>query len=137
MPLRTATASDLGDRYFRHGFCFGGHNQTIAPCSCLMELPNVFLNIVIDLKSLMRWIVLSKPGISFSFPVVMTSGNEKDMPGSGEPPYFSRFYVRQMEPEQLYDSLMVATKTNRCRKYRSSQDRWAVACSIMAIRYHR
>ena len=53
----------------------------------------------------------------------MTSGNEKDMPGSGEPPYFSRFYVRQMEPEQLYDSLMVATNTNRAKNI-DRQDRW-------------
>ena len=98
---------------------FGGHNPPSRP-ALLDGIAQRFSEYSYDLKSLMRWIVLSKPyGISSR----MTSGNEKDMPGSGEPPYFSRFYVRQMEPEQLYDSLMVATKTNRAENI-DRQDRW-------------
>ncbi len=98
---------------------FGGHNPP-SPPALLDGLAQRFTEYSYDLKSLMRWIVLSKPyGLSSR----MESGSEKDAPGSGEPPYFSRFYVRQMEPEQLYDSLMVATKSNRVEDA-ERQDRW-------------
>jgi hypothetical protein len=98
---------------------FGAHNPP-SPPALLDGLAQRFTEYSYDLKSLMRWIVLSKPyGLSSR----ITSGSEKDAPGSGEPPYFSRFYVRQMGPEQLYDSLMVATKTNRVGDA-ERQDRW-------------
>ena len=98
---------------------FGGHNPPSHP-ALLEGLAQRFTEYSYDLKSLMRWIVLSK---SYSLSSRMASGNEKDVPGSGEPPYFSRFYVRQIEPEQLYDSLMVATKANGVENL-DRQDRW-------------
>jgi hypothetical protein len=58
------------------------------------------------LKQLVRWIVLSEPyGLSSR----ITKRNEKDDPALGERPMFSRFYLRQMEAEQLFESLLVAT----------------------------
>ena len=59
-----------------------------------------------DLKQLMRWIALSEPyGLSSQ----MTKRNEADDPTLGARPMFSHFYLRQMEAEQLYESLLVAT----------------------------
>ena len=98
---------------------FGGHNPPSHP-ALLEGLAQRFTEYSYDLKSLMRWIVLSK---SYSLSSRMASANEKDVPGSGEPSYFSRFYVRQIEPEQLYDSLMVATKANGVENL-DRQDRW-------------
>jgi hypothetical protein len=59
-----------------------------------------------DLKKLMRWIVLSEP---YSLSSQMTSRNADDDPALGARPMFSRFYLRQMQAEQLYESLLVAT----------------------------
>jgi hypothetical protein len=59
-----------------------------------------------DLKKLMRWIVLSEP---YSLSSRMTSRNADDDPALGARPMFSRFYLRQMQAEQLYESLLVAT----------------------------
>jgi hypothetical protein len=39
----------------------------------------------------------------------MTKRNEADDPALGARPMFSHFYLRQMEAEQLYESLLVAT----------------------------
>jgi hypothetical protein len=59
-----------------------------------------------DLKKLMRWIVLSEP---YHLSSRITSRNQDDDPALGARPMFSRFYLRQMEAEQLYESLLVAT----------------------------
>jgi hypothetical protein len=39
----------------------------------------------------------------------ITDRNQGDDPNLGAGPMFSRFYLRQMEAEQLYESLLVAT----------------------------
>jgi len=39
-------------------------------------------------------------------------GNAKDDPALGIAPQFSRFYVRQMQAEQLYESLLVSTRAD-------------------------
>jgi hypothetical protein len=39
----------------------------------------------------------------------ITSRNESDDPALGARPMFSRFYLRQMQAEELYESLLVAT----------------------------
>ncbi len=60
-----------------------------------------------NLKELIRWITLSQP---YSLSSKINSSNEKDDPLLGELPKFSHFYLRQMRAEELYESLMVATK---------------------------
>ena len=50
--------------------------------------------------------MLSEP---YSLSSQITSRNEDDDPALGAKPMFSRFYLRQMEAEQLYESLLVAT----------------------------
>jgi len=61
------------------------------------------------LKQLYEWVVLSEPyGLSSR----IGPGNEQDDPTLGEPPRFSRFYLRQMRAEQLYASLLAATQAD-------------------------
>ena len=98
---------------------FGAHNSPTHP-ALLEGLAQRFAEYSYDMKSLMRWIVLSKP---YSLTSRMKAESTADSPGSGEQPHFSRFYVRQMQPEQLYDSLVVATKADRSEAA-GRQDRW-------------
>ena len=98
---------------------FGAHNPPNHP-ALLEGLAQRFAEYSYDLKSLMRWVVLSKP---YGLTSRMKAGSTADAPDSGEQPHFSRFYVRQMQPEQLYDSLLVATKADRSEAA-SRQDRW-------------
>jgi len=98
---------------------FGAHNPPTHP-ALLDGLSQRFTEHSYDLKSLMRWIVLSKP---YSLSSRIKGGSTSDAPDSGEQPHFSRFYVRQMQPEQLYDSLLVATKADRSEAA-GRQDRW-------------
>lgn len=98
---------------------FGSHNLPTHP-ALLDGLAQRFADYSYDLKSLMRWIVLSKP---YSLTSRMEAESTKDVPDSGEQPHFSRFYVRQMQPEQLYNSLLVATKADRSGSA-ERQDRW-------------
>jgi hypothetical protein len=60
-----------------------------------------------NLKELIRWIVLSEP---YSLSSRITSSNKADDPLLGETPKFSHFYMRQMQAEELYQSLLVATR---------------------------
>ncbi|MGB8853887.1 MAG: DUF1549 domain-containing protein [Pirellulales bacterium] len=63
-----------------------------------------------DLKELMRWITLSKP---YSLSSKTSARNASDDPSVGEKPKFSHFYLRQMQAEQLYESLLTATEADK------------------------
>ena len=72
----------------------------------------------------MRWIALSEP---YSLSSQITGRNQDDDPSLGAKPMFSRFYLRQMEAEQLYESLITATKAdNTVTKDRADdmKERW-------------
>ena len=81
----------------------GPHNPASHP-ELLELLARAFESESFDLKSLQRWIVLSKP---YSLSSRTNKSNVSDDPDLGEPPKFSRFYLRQMSPEQLYESMQV------------------------------
>ena len=83
----------------------GPHNPPSHP-ELLDELGTAFRAAGFDLKQLMRWIVLSEP---YNLTSRITNRNASDDPALGARPMFSRFYLRQMQAEQLYDSLLVAT----------------------------
>ena len=83
----------------------GPHNIPSHP-DLLDYLASEFASESFDLKSLMLWITLSKP---YGLSSVRTKANQADDPQLGESPKFSHFYIRQMEAEQLYESLLVAT----------------------------
>ena len=106
----------LVNRYWGHflGYGFtkpvddlGPHNAPSHP-ELLERLGKEFANHDHDLKQLIRWITLSdayalssRPSLSGKTP------NTKDDPTLGEKPKFSRFYLRQMQAEELYESMMV------------------------------
>jgi hypothetical protein len=49
--------------------------------------------------------------------------NKKDDPLLGEKPLFSRFYLRQIQAEELYESLLVATEAHKTRGSYEEQER--------------
>ncbi len=72
-----------------------------------------------DAKQLTRWIVLSRP---FSLSSRVTASALADDPLSG-PPAFSRYYTRQLEPEEVYRSLLVAANTKFQTRIELAKDR--------------
>jgi hypothetical protein len=74
-----------------------------------------------NLKDLISWIVLSEP---YSLSSRTNSTNETvDDPLLGEPPKFSRFYLRQMRAEELYESLLIATEAHKTRGSYEEQEK--------------
>ena len=89
----------------------GEHNAPSHP-ELLDGLAERFREDSFDLKRLIRWIVLSRP---YSLSSKTTKGNQRDDPSLGEKPMFSRFYLRQMRAEDLYESLLTATEADQTR----------------------
>jgi hypothetical protein len=101
----------------------GPHNPPSNP-ELLDQLGKSFRDSGFDLKKLMRWIALSEP---YSLSSQIAGRNQDDDPSLGAKPMFSRFYLRQMEAEQLYESLITATKAdNTVTKDKADdlKDRW-------------
>jgi hypothetical protein len=112
LPL--AIVNRMWGQFLGYGFTkpvddLGDHNPPSHP-ELLEGLSGRFREQSFDLKELIRWIVLSKP---YSLSSRFTSANAIDDPSLGESPLFSRFYIRQMQAEQLYESLLTATKADR------------------------
>jgi len=108
------------NRYWAHflGYGFtkpiddmGPHNPPTHP-ELLNALGKEFRNHSFDLHELIRWITLSE---AYSLSSKITAQNKQDDPNLGEKPMFSHFYLRQMQAEQLYDSLLVATSIRNPR----------------------
>jgi Tfp pilus assembly protein PilV len=101
----------------------GEHNPPSHP-ELLDGLAERFREQSFDLKELVRWIVLSRP---YSLSSRAVAANAKDDPALGEKPKFSQFYLRQMQAEQLYESLLTATqadKTQRAEEAAKKKDQW-------------
>lgn len=101
----------------------GPHNAPSHP-ELLDGLAEHFRESSFDMRQLMRWIVLSEP---YSLDSRATRSNEQDDPSLGARPMFSRFYLRQMEAEQLYESLLVATEADKSIGYAEREEmkqRW-------------
>ena len=117
---------------FGYGFTkpiddMGSHNRVSHP-ELLEELSQQFRQ-GHDLKRLLRWIALSEP---YALSSRYSDSNEADDPALGAMPLFSRFYLRQMRAEELYESLLVATKadqTNR-REQDALKNQWLDQFSI-------
>ena len=115
--LREAAVNRMWGHFMGFGFTkpvddMGPHNPPSHP-ELLERLGNDFAAYGYDMKRLMRWFTLSE---AYSLSSKISSGNEADDPGRGEMPMFSRFYLRQMNAEQLYDSLLVATEAHKTIK---------------------
>ena len=111
-------AKSMANRIWAHflGYGFtspiddlGPHNIPSNP-ELLEYLAEEFRSAEFDIRKLISWIALSKP---YSLSSRRTRGNQKDDPLLGEAPRFSHFYIRQMEAEQLYESLLVAAQANQ------------------------
>ncbi len=97
----------------------GPHNIPTHP-ALLNYLGQEFRSHDHDLRQLMSWIVLSKPyGLSSR----QNKSNVEDDPLLGESPKFSHFYLRQMRAEQLYESLIVATRGAQQNQSYEEQER--------------
>jgi hypothetical protein len=111
--LGKAIVNRMWAHFLGHGFTkpvddMGPHNPPSHP-ELLEELAKATRRVGFDLQMLCRWIVLSRP---YALSSRVTSGNRDDDPSQGRPPMFSRFYVRQMSAEQLYESLLAATQAD-------------------------
>lgn len=105
----------VANRYWAHFFGYGftkpiddmgPHNPASHPA--LVEyLGKQVREHSYNLKELIRWITLSE---AYSLSSRVTKSNEGDDPLLGETPKFTHFYLRQMEAEELYESLLVATR---------------------------
>lgn len=118
----------LVNRYWAHfmGYGFtkpiddlGPHNAPSHP-ELLDYLGQQFREKSFDLKELIRWITLSRP---YSLSSKVTASNKLDDPLLGELPKFSHFYLRQMQAEQLYESLLVATQAHKTRGSYEEQEK--------------
>ena len=105
-----AIANRVWAHFMGYGFTspvddLGPHNIPTHP-ALLEFLAQEFRSSEHSFKQLVQWIVLSKP---YSLSSRMNRSNKDDDPLLGESPKFSRFYLRQMQAEQLYESLLVTT----------------------------
>lgn len=111
--LDAAAVNRMWAHFFGYGFIkpiddMGSHNPSSHP-ELLAELAAAFRSSGFDMEQLIRWIVLSEP---YALSSQSSAGNKDDDPELGRPPLFSKFYVRQMQAEQLYESLLAATQAD-------------------------
>jgi len=111
--------------FLGHGFTkpvddLGPHNPPSHP-ELFDRLSGEFRQASFDVKDLIRWITLSQPYALSSR--TNSTNDELDDPSLGEPPKFSRFYMRQMQAEQLYESLLIATQAEKTRGDYAAQER--------------
>jgi Tfp pilus assembly protein PilV len=123
-----AIVNRMWGQFLGYGFTkpvddLGDHNPPSHP-ELLEGLAERFRENSFDLKELARWIVLSQP---YSLSSRTTPANKADDPSLGERPKFTHFYVRQMQAEQLYESLLTATqadRTSRAEEAAKKKDDW-------------
>lgn len=111
--LGKAAVNRMWAHFLGYGFVkpiddLGPHNTPSHP-ELLDRLGKIFADKGHDLRQLMRWITLSE---TYSLSSKMSDKNRKDDPTLGEKPRFSHFYLRQIQAEQLYESLLVITNEN-------------------------
>ena len=95
----------------------GPHNPTSHP-ELLEYLGQQVRENSYDMKQLIQWITLSRP---YALSSQTTPQNEADDPAMGELPQFSHFYLRQMQAEELYQSLMTATEAQSRGSYEQQE----------------
>ncbi len=100
--------------FFGFGFTpsiddMGPHADVTHP-EVLDRLSREFVESGCDLKQLIRWICNSQP---YQLTSRFNDSNRLDDPAIGNPQLFSRMYVKSMTAEQVYDSLLVATGSQR------------------------
>ncbi|HTN74045.1 MAG TPA: DUF1549 domain-containing protein, partial [Pirellulaceae bacterium] len=84
----------------------GQHNPPIN-AELLDRLAKEFKAHNYDTKSLLRWVALSEP---FGLSSKIETFNVADAPQMGTAPLFSHYYTRQMQAEELYESLVASAQ---------------------------
>ena len=112
--IALAIVNRLWGHFFGYGFTrpvddMGPHNPASHP-ELLERLATEFVKSRYDLKQLIRWITNSE---AYNLTSRVARTNEIDNPAAGETPLFSHMYVKSMEAEQLYDSLIIATGAHK------------------------
>lgn len=111
-------------RFMGYGFTkpiddMGPHNAPSHP-ELLNFLASEIRRNSYNLKDLIRWITLSE---AYSLSSKVNATNKLDDPQLGELPKFSHFYLRQMQAEELYESLIVATQAQKTRGSYEEQEK--------------
>jgi hypothetical protein len=107
--LPDAIVNSTWARFLGYGFTkplddMGPHNLPVYP-ELLAHLTKEFKDSGYNLKRLSIWIALSRP-----YALDAKPKSSEDDPTQGLPPLFSHFYSRQMQPEELYESLLTTTE---------------------------
>lgn len=112
--IARAFVNRMWAHFFGYGFTrpvddMGPHNPPSHP-ELLDRLAEEFVRADYDVKQLIRWIVSSE---AYSLSSKYGSKNRIDDPAAGEMPLFSHLYLKSMEAEQLYDSLITASNAHQ------------------------
>ncbi|MEZ6123589.1 MAG: DUF1549 domain-containing protein [Planctomycetaceae bacterium] len=112
--IAKAFVNRLWGQFFGYGFTrpvddMGPHNAASHP-EVLERLSAEFVAKDYDVKQLVRWIASTE---AYSLTSQFNSENEVDNPAAGEVPLFSHMYIKSMQAEQLYDSLISATDAHK------------------------
>ncbi len=121
--IADAFVNRMWAHFFGYGFTrpiddMGPHNPPTHP-ELLDRLAREFVKSGYDIKQLIRWICNSE---AYNLTSRFTEHNTLDNPAIGEIPLFSHMYVKQMGPEQLFDSLIIATEAHK-----SGRSSWSAA----------
>ncbi|QDU37576.1 hypothetical protein Mal4_18910 [Maioricimonas rarisocia] len=112
--IARAMVNRMWGHFFGYGFTrpvddMGPHNPPSHP-ELLDRLTDEFVKSGYDVKQLVRWICNSE---AYNLTSTFNPDNEFDNPAAGEVPLFSHMYVKTLNAEQLYDSLLVATNAHQ------------------------
>jgi len=112
--IAAAIVNRMWGHFFGYGFTrpiddMGPHNPATHP-ELLDRLSEEFVQSGYDIKQLIRWICNSE---AYNLSSQFSKDNQIDNPAAGEIPLFSHLYVKSMEAEQLYDSLIIATEAHK------------------------
>lgn len=119
--IAQAMVNRMWSHFFGYAFTrpvddMGPHNPASHP-DLLARLSREFVAGNYDVKQLIRWIVSSE---AYSLSSQYGEKNKIDDPASGEIPLFSHVYLKSMQAEQMYDSLIVASNAHK-----SGQGGWS------------
>jgi hypothetical protein len=109
--LALAMVNRTWQHFFGNGFTrpvddMGPHNSPTHP-EVLHRLAKDFIASGYNLKQLIRWMTATD---AYQRASTLQPGNPSDDPSTGAAPLFSRVYLKPLTAEQLYDSLLVATR---------------------------
>jgi len=112
--IAQAMVNRMWSHFFGYGFTrpvddMGPHNPASHP-ELLDRLSHEFVDSGYDLKQLIRTICATE---AYSLGSQFNDKNKSDDPAAGEMPLFSHLYLKSMQAEQLYDSLIVASNAHQ------------------------